>query len=300
MKAMILAAGFGTRLEPLTKRLPKALMPIGNRPLLDRNIDYLKFSGAKEIIVNTYHLAEKVLDHIGDGRRFGIPVSVRVEPKILGTGGGIRNVSDFWNENPFVVVNGDIVTDIELERAYKAHTESDALATLVLHSREPFNQILLNEDGTIRHIADKNLKNRLAFTGIHIIDPALLDYLPVGQYHNVVETYRNLITSGEIIRGYQSKGHRWRDIGTPSSYLAANREAVIGSPFLLGDDCVVHENAHLSGWAVIGASSRIHEGARVERSVLWDHVVIGKGVTVSDSVITSFQEVTEDITGGCY
>ena len=75
---------------------------------------------------------------------------------------------------------------------------------------------------------------------------------------------------------------------------------MIGSPFLLGDDCVVHENAHLSGWAVIGASSRIHEGARVERSVLWDHVVIGKGVTVSDSVITSFQEVTEDITGGCY
>ncbi|MBW2095086.1 MAG: NDP-sugar synthase [Deltaproteobacteria bacterium] len=297
MKAMILAAGLGTRLKPLTEHCPKALMPVANRPLLDRNIEYLKSSGVEEIVVNTHHLPEQILHHIGDGSAFGIPIQVRVEPEILGTGGGIQNVSDFWDEEPFIVLNGDILTDIDLDAAYKAHVESGALATLVLHSREPFNQLLVDPEGNIQDIAEKNLPGRLAFTGIHIIDPALLTYIPVGCYSNIVEVYRHLITSRQIILGYLSEGHRWHDIGTVPSYLAANRDSLKGTPFLLGSKCKVHDDARLSDWAVIGESCRVHDAAHVERSVLWDHVTVHRGVNVIDSVVTSFQEVREDIIG---
>ena len=297
MKAMILAAGLGTRLSPLTEHCPKALMPVGNRPLLDRNIEYLRSSGVREIIINAHHLPEQILDHVGDGGQFGIPIQVRVEPEILGTGGGIRNVSDFWNEAPFIVLNGDILTDIDLVAAYKAHMESGALATLVLHSQQPFNQILVDPERNIQDIAEKNLPGRLAFTGIHIIDPALLAYLPAGRFHNIVDSYRMLITSDEIILGYLSEGHRWYDIGTVSSYIAANRD-LLREPFLFGNDCEIHYEAKLSDWAVLGDSCRVHEGAHVGRSVLWDHVIVHRGLSVVDSVLTSFQEVREDIIGG--
>jgi len=300
MKAMILAAGLGTRLKPLTEHRPKALMPVGNRPLLDRNIEYLKSSGVSEIVVNAHHLPERILDHIGDGSAFGIPVRVRVEPEVLGTGGGIRNVSDFWDEKPFIVLNGDIFTDIDLGAAYETHLKSGALATLVLHSREPFNQILVDPEGNILDIAETNLPGRLAFTGIHIMDPALLKHLPPGRFHNIVDSYRRLIASGEDLRGYLSQGHRWHDIGTVSSYLAANRDSLKGAPFLLGSNCAVHDEARLSDWAVIGESCRVHVAAHVERSVLWDHVTVHEGVKVIDSVVTSFQDVHQDLTGGVF
>ena len=298
MKAMILAAGYGTRLKPLTERCPKALMPVGNRPLLDRNIEYLKVFGVQEIMVNAHHLPDQILAHIGNGSRFGIPVSVRVEPEILGTGGGIRNVTDFWDKEPFIVLNGDILTDIDLWAAYQTHVHSDALVTLVLHSREPFNQILVDGQGNIQDIAKDNLSGRLAFTGIHIIDPALLDFLPVGRYHNIVKPYRRVIRSGKIIRGYVSEGHQWHDIGTLSSYLAANKDAVPGTPFLLGEHCEVHDLARLSEWAVIGSSCRVEAKAYVAGSVLWDHVTVREGVKVINSVVTSFREVREDIISG--
>lgn len=300
MKAMILAAGFGTRLKPLTEHCPKALMPVGNRPLLDWNIEYLSSSGVREIVVNAHHLPKQVLEHVGDGGIFGIPVHVRVEPEILGTGGGIRNVSDFWDDKPFIVLNGDILTDIDLGAAYKAHVESGALATLVLHAREPFNQILLDPQGNIQDIAEKSLPGRLAFTGIHIIDPTLLKHIPAGRPHNIVDSYRMLIASGEAIPGHLSHGHRWHDIGTVSSYLAANRDSLKGAPFLFGRHCEVHEKARLLDWAVIGESCRVHEEAHVERSVLWEQVTVQKGVRVVDSVVTSFREVHEDIIGGVF
>ena len=300
MKAMILAAGFGTRLKPLTEHCPKALMPVGNRPLLDRNIEYLKSSGVGEIVINAHHLPEQVLEHVGDGRSFGIPIHVQVEPKILGTGGGIRNVSDFWDEEPFIVLNGDILTNIDLGTAYKAHVKSGALATLVLHSREPFNQILIDPQGNIQDIAGKNLPGRVAFTGIHIIDPAFLKYLPAGIFHNIVDSYRMLIASGETILGYLSRGHRWHDIGTISSYLAVNRDSLKGNPFLFGSNCEVHEKVRLSDWAVIGESCQVHDGALVERSVLWDQVTVHRGVHVTDSVVTSFRNVREDIIAGVF
>ena len=164
MKAMILAAGLGTRLRPLTLNTPKALMPVGNVPIIDRIIEYLKTYGISELVVNAHHHYEQIAEHLNSGRHFGINIDVRVEPNILGTGGGIKNTEDFWDKAPFIVINGDVLTNINLRNAYKAHERSGSLATLILHDQPPFNQLKIDDKKNITHIAGKNLDNRLAFS----------------------------------------------------------------------------------------------------------------------------------------
>jgi mannose-1-phosphate guanylyltransferase len=300
MKAMILAAGLGIRLSPLTNYRPKALMPLRNHPLIDRNIAYLQSYGVTELVVNAHHLSGQILAHLGNGERFGIPVHVRVEQDILGTGGGIRNVADFWDDEPFIVMNGDILTDINLGEAYKTHLESGALATLILHSREPFNQVLVDHQTNLVDIAATNLPDRLAFTGIHIINPVLLSLIPEGRFSSIVDHYKTLIASGRPIRGHIVEGHQWHDIGTFSAYLEANRTWSGGEPFLLGEGCEIHSGSKLGDWAVVGAGCSVTENARVERSVLWDHVTVHSGARVIDSVVTSGREVHQDLLNAVY
>jgi len=292
---MILAAGLGTRLNPLTNYRPKALMPIRNRPLIDRNITYLQSYGVTQLVVNAHHLSGQLLAHLGNGERFGVPVHVREEREILGTGGGIKNVEDFWDDQPFIVMNGDILTDINLGEAYEGHLKSGALATLILHSREPFNQVLVDNQMNLVDIATNNLPGRLAFTGIHVINPALLSLIPGGRFSSIVDHYNRLIAGGKSIRGHVVEGHQWHDIGTLSAYLEANRALSSGKPFLLGERCDVHSESKLGHWAVLGAACTIREDARVERSVLWDHVTVNRGARVIDSVVTSGREVRQDL-----
>jgi mannose-1-phosphate guanylyltransferase len=300
MKAMILAAGLGTRLSPLTRHRPKALMPVGNRPLIDRNIAYLQSHGVTGMVVNAHHLSDQILAHLGNGARFRLPVHVRVEREILGTGGGIKNVADFWDDGPFIVLNGDILTDINLGEVYEDHLKSGAPATLILHSREPFNQILVDSEMNLVDIASKNIPGRLAFTGIHIIDPALLSLIPGGRFSSIIDHYKALIASGKYIRGHIVEGHQWHDIGTLSAYLEANRTSSGGEPFLLGDGCDIQSGSVLRGWAVVGASCCIRKDARIERSVLWDHVIVHGGARVIDSVVTSGREVRQDLVDAVY
>ncbi len=297
---MILAAGLGTRLSPLTNDRPKALMPLGNRPLIDRNIAYLRSYGVMEIVVNAHHLSDQILVHLGSGESFGIPVHVRVEQEILGTGGGIKNVEDFWDDEPFIVLNGDILTDINLGEAYEGHLKSGALATLILHQREPFNQVLLNDEMDLVDIGSKNLPGQLAFTGIHIIDPALLSLIPGGRFSSIINHYNRLIAAGKSIRGHVVEGHQWHDIGTVSAYLEANKTFSGKQPFLLGEGCVIDSGSVMTDWAVVGASCSIRKNARVERSVLWDHVTVHSGAAVIESVVTSGREVRNNLVHAVY
>ncbi|MDY7038929.1 MAG: nucleotidyltransferase family protein, partial [Thermodesulfobacteriota bacterium] len=190
MRAMILAAGLGTRLRPLTDNRPKALIPVTNKPIITRAVEYLKKHGISRIVVNAHHHHEQIVDYLDGGRPFGLDIDVRVEPKILGTGGGIKNVSDFWGDEPFIVINSDILTNIDLSPAYEHHLTSGSLATLILHDREPFNQIRTDNNQNITDIAKKNIPGRLAFTGIHIMDPGLLSHIPEGKFFDIIDCYR--------------------------------------------------------------------------------------------------------------
>jgi aminoglycoside/choline kinase family phosphotransferase/dTDP-glucose pyrophosphorylase len=224
MKAMILAAGFGTRLRPHSELTPKPLFPIEGQPLLDRIIGQLKRAGCSAVIVNTHHLHEQIAAYL-KRRRYGISVFTRFEPVILGTGGGIKNVADFWDDQPFIVINADVVTDIDLADVYACHRRSGHPATLVMHNFARFNTVWVDADGFVTafggnddHPAPDARSRRLAFTGIQVLDPQVLDYIPAGRFYSSIDAYRQMIAAGRRIHTYIARGHRWSDIGTPDSY----------------------------------------------------------------------------------
>jgi NDP-sugar pyrophosphorylase family protein len=299
MKAMILAAGFGTRLRPLTETKPKALIPVANKPILARNIEYLISHSITEIIVNAHHHYTQVVDYLKDGASFGLNIEVKVEPEILGTGGGIKNTEGFWDKEPFIVINSDILTDINLVAVYQVHQTSGALVTLVLHDCEPFNQIQVDDQWNIMDIAKDNRPGRLAFTGIHVINPEVLSHIPRGAFSDIIECYRELIRLGKPVRACLVRGHYWRDIGSIVSYLEANRELADNS-FLIGPGCSVDSSVKLTDWGVIGKNSHLGKNIEVQRSVLWEGVTIKEGIKVMDSVVTSGREVDRDLHGEVY
>ncbi len=300
MKAMILAAGLGTRLRPLTSKKPKPLVPIGNRPIIDRLIQYLKGYGIREIIVNAHHHHQQVVEHLDQGRPFDIDIEVRVEPEILGTGGGIKNTEDFWDSNPFIVINGDILTDVDLSKAVEEHRKNRNLVTLILHDCKPFNQVRIDNHLNIIDIAAEDRTGRLAFTGIHIIEPEILNDMPQGGPSNIIDCYRGLIKSGKPIRAHLSNGHYWRDIGTIASYVLANKESLHENSFLLAPDCRVHSSAELEQWAIIGENALLEKDVEIRRSILWNDVKVRRGTKIVDSVVTADKEVAHDLTDAVY
>ena len=300
MKAMILAAGFGKRLEPLTFMRPKALMPVGNRPVIDRSIGYLKEHGVHDIIVNAHHHHQQVVDHLDKGRPFGLNIQVRVEPEILGTGGGIKNTEDFLDQDPFVVMNADVLTNVDITEAFTVHHQNGNLVTLVVHDCEPFNQVQVDSQMNVKDIATENQASRLAFTGIHIIQPEALNDIPRGTYSNIIDCYRNMIHQGKPIRAYLSEGHYWRDMGTIGNYMAANQESLKGRTSLIGPGCRIHNSVKLKEWVVIGENAILEEDVKIQQSILWDDVVVRRGTKVIGSVVTSGKEVATDLLNQIY
>jgi aminoglycoside/choline kinase family phosphotransferase/dTDP-glucose pyrophosphorylase len=228
MKALILAAGFGTRLAPHTEQLPKALFPVAGIPVLARMIDNLKRAGCSSIAVNTHHLAHQIQAYLAE-HDFGLTITLSHEPDILGTGGAIRHLAAYWDEAPFIVVNADILTDIDMARVYRAHRAHPAPVTLVLHDRPPFNQVWVDRSGQITGFerlsktADHHGQRPLAFTGIHIMDLRILDWLPSTGFCDIIAVYDQMIQSGVPIHAHVVEDHYWQDMGTPQRF----RDAVV-------------------------------------------------------------------------
>jgi mannose-1-phosphate guanylyltransferase len=294
MKSMILAAGFGSRLRHLTDERPKALMPVANRPILAWSMDYLRNYGSTDLIINAHHHHEQVVHYVGRHPPHGVRAEIKVEPQILGTGGGIKNVEDFFGHEPFVVINVDILTDIDLEAALHDHRTSGALVTLVLHDCPPYNQIQADRNRNITDIGKAAQPGRLAFTGIQIIDPRVLAIIPGGVFSDIIDCYRTLIRNREPVKAYVSRNHYWRDIGSVAQYLEANRDFA-ARPFLIGSDCQIHPSVRLEEWAVIGDGCRIGEGASIRRSVLWEGVQLEAEMHISDSVISAGITMERDL-----
>lgn len=239
MKALILAAGLGTRLRPYSENTPKPLFTIANRPLLDIIISNLIDSGCRAIIVNTHHMHQKI-DAFFDRKKYPIPVSTRHEPDILGTGGAIKNVADFWDNAPFMVINSDIVTDIDFKDVYEFHLNHRHPATLVLHNDPEFNTVALDKDGFIQDFdgrfsitvpSDSPLNNsrslalevykRLTFTGIQVLNPELLALIPDREFSSIIDCYKSLLSQNKKICAYIAKHRYWKDLGTPERYRQA-------------------------------------------------------------------------------
>ncbi len=221
MKAIILAAGFGTRLLPFTDIIPKCLFPIAGRPLLDIIISGLQQADCREIIINTHHLPQKI-DSFVAAQNYSIPITTRYEPKILDTGGAIKNAADFWDDQPFMAINSDIITDISLNKVYRYHLKHKHPATLVLYDDEQFNTVAVNEGGDIYSFQDKATRSfeskKFTFTGVQVLDPSVLAFIRPDTYSDIIDTYKKLMTAGNKIRAFVAKNFTWNDIGTPERY----------------------------------------------------------------------------------
>ncbi|UCF94407.1 MAG: phosphotransferase [Desulfobacterales bacterium] len=232
MKAMILAAGLGTRLLPYTATTPKPLFSVAGRPLLDIILQRLQAAGCEAVVINTHHLPHKIEAFVA-GQQYGLAVSTRYEPTILGTGGAIKNVADFWNDRPFMVINGDICTNIDLKAVYDYHCAHPDPATLVLHDYPEFNFVSVDQDGFITGFYDPPAAagTRLAFTGIQVLDPEVLERIPSGVFSSSIDAYRSLMAQGRGLRAFVPEGAYWKDIGTPARYQEAVREIMAPEAF---------------------------------------------------------------------
>jgi aminoglycoside/choline kinase family phosphotransferase/GTP:adenosylcobinamide-phosphate guanylyltransferase len=225
MKALILAAGFGKRLEPYTRHTPKPLFTISNQPLLDRVVRKLSSAGISHIMVNTHHLHQQVEQYLLS-QKYPIPIGTQYEPEILGTAGAIKKLTDFWGDESFMVVNSDILFDTDLEALCRYHMNGRALATLVLYDHPMFNQVWVDprnhilgfDSGT--HFSGAQ-KKPLTFTGIQIIHPELLDFIPANRFYSTIDAYKTALLKRKKIRAYIPDRMVWTDIGSPERYRDA-------------------------------------------------------------------------------
>ena len=236
MKAMILAAGLGTRLWPITENLPKALVPINNTPLLEWVIKKLISHDFRDIIINVHHHADQIKSFIESKNNFGINITFSDEAeKLLETGGGLKKASWFFNDGkPFLVYNVDIMSDIDLSKLYKFHLDSDAMATLAVKTRKSvryflfdesnalvgWKNLLTNETKTCRKI--QSMTSCFAFSGIHVIDPAVFKYFGDEDHFSLTDFYlRN--ASNFKIQGFDHSETNWVDIGKFEGIKIANK-----------------------------------------------------------------------------
>ena len=235
MKALILAAGFGTRLFPYSAHTPKPLFPIGGRPLLDILIRGLEQAGCGAVMVNTHHLNQKIESFLAR-QSYSISVDTSYEPEILGTGGAIKNAADFWDEDPFIVVNSDIVTNIDFKKLYKFHMGHPYPATMVLCNNDLFNTVSVSREGFITGFRNddrpvEKYDGLLTFTGIQVLDPKVLDLIPADCFSSSIDAYQKLMASGDKIKAFMPGDFFWQDIGTPDRYRRINLEKLTDRAF---------------------------------------------------------------------
>ena len=292
MRAMILAAGLGTRLEPLTNIRPKPLFPVLNRPLLGITIEQLQGMGATGIVINAHHLAEQVERYIR-GVRWGLEIEVRVEPEILGTGGGIKNCADFFRDVPlFVVINADVYHTLDLRPAIHYHTEANNLATLVLCDDPRFNQVGIDDQGRIVSLRGREIQKSpspariLTFTGIHLISPRLLDFMPSAGYFDSMGFYIDLASRGEAVKGYHVQGGYWRDIGRVEDYKALHQDLMEAERKpMIHPEARIEEGVRMEGIVCVGRETHVRGGVFIKDSIIWDQVVIEKGGMVEGCIV---------------
>ena len=234
MKAMVLAAGLGSRLRPLTNFLPKPLLPLGPDPLLVWNLRLLRNHGITDIMINLHHLGEQIQATIADGRQWGLNVSYSVEPVLLETGGALKQVEPFFDGRPFLVINGDTIFDLNLTALIAHHRQADAIATMVLRDDPDIEQWGVIETDHHHHVLTihgrgrpvsigKPTITRRMFAGIHVIEPFLLRHIPRGVPSSVIDAYMHWLERGTTVSSYHLAGY-WSDIGTPERYTHVQQD----------------------------------------------------------------------------
>jgi NDP-sugar pyrophosphorylase family protein len=239
MKAMILAAGLGTRLRPLTDHRPKALVEIAGRTLLEITLSRLLAFGIREVIINVHHFADAILDYLKTNDNFGMRVEVSREDVLLDTGGGLKKAAYFFLEDsnrlgePFILHNVDVISTIDLRRMVQFHTENQALATLAVQDRETARYLLFDEQLKLcgrrrgqetEFVRSSRQVQALAFSGIHVISPRLFAMMSEEGVFSIITSYLRLAAHGENILAFRADEYYWRDLGRPDDVMRAAQD----------------------------------------------------------------------------
>jgi aminoglycoside/choline kinase family phosphotransferase/dTDP-glucose pyrophosphorylase len=235
MKAMILAAGFGTRLQPFTSHTPKPLFTLANQPILDIIVNQLYQADCEAVMVNCHHLSDAIQKHV-HGQSYPLEVQTVVEDQILGSAGALKNVADFWDQTPFLVVNGDIYFNYNLKKIYNFHQNHGHPVTMVLCDDSDFNTVCVDQDHFVTGFQtaegmSASAKSQLTFTGIHVIDTGILDHIAPDQFVNIIDVYENLLSDGRKIKAYVDETGTWKDIGTPQRYCQTAYARMVPTAF---------------------------------------------------------------------
>ncbi|MGI8758300.1 MAG: sugar phosphate nucleotidyltransferase [Acidimicrobiales bacterium] len=321
MKAVIMAGGEGTRLRPLTSNQPKPMMPLVNRPMMEHIVMLLQRHGFDDIVVTVAFLANNIRTYFGDGSEFGVRMVYATEETPLGTAGSVRNAMDELDER-FLVISGDVLTDIDVSEMVAFHDERRALATIGLTAVEnplEFGIVITGEDGSVERFLEKPTWGQVfsdtVNNGIFVLEPEVFDYIPAGRPVDFsAEVFPALLEQRRPLYGRVSEGY-WEDVGTLDAYMRAHKDVLDGKVDVevpgfrleggvwLGEGAEVDPGAEVVGPAVVGANSRVEAGARLgsytvlgsnvmirsdaslERAVVHDNSYVGKGVGARGTVI---------------
>ena len=317
MKGVVLVGGQGSRLRPITYDVPKAMVPLRNRPFMGYMMDFLRAGGLEGAVLSMGYLPDPIQGYFQGQNLNGFSINYAVEDNALGTAGGIKNTEEYLDGEPFVVVNGDVLSGMDLRVAIERHKESDALATIVLISVEDptaYGLVEVDHDMLVRRFLEKpaadEVTTNLVNAGIYVMQPEVLAMIPENQEVSIErEIFPHLQAEGRL-RAYVSSSY-WRDIGTPRSYLAASHDVLSGAvgakedfdylhvdpsvmtgkgvrvlpPISVSAGCVLKNGATVGGRSSLGRDCRIGEGAVVEGSILFDGAEVEAEAVVRGSII---------------
>jgi NDP-sugar pyrophosphorylase family protein len=303
---MILAAGQGTRLRPLTLTTPKPMVPIGNIPLLERTLRWLAREGVQDVMINLYHLPQTIIDYVGNGRLFGVSVSYSLEENLLGTAGAVKNCEEFFGSEPFFIIYGDNLIDVGLAPLVdrQLQTKSDAVIGL-FHTPNPTacGLVQMDEEGKIERFQEKPPLDEVftdqANAGVYFVTPKIFEYIPAATTFDFgKDVFPAMLAAGENLRGILLKGYI-QDTGTPESYRQANEDVLKGKIFglrgkLIANDpnfTLIGEKAHLApdvtfrGINIIGPRARVGARTAMNNSIVWEDAKISEDQKLENAII---------------
>jgi NDP-sugar pyrophosphorylase family protein len=306
LKAMVMAAGMGSRLEPITLTMPKPLIPVMNRPLMDILLSQLKGFGVKEVISNTYYLADKIIDRYSNND-LGIDFNYIKETELSGTAGGMKKCQFFFNEGEdFIVMSGDVLTTADIKRGLEIHKQSGAIATigvkkipheLVSH----FGVVVTDENGYISEFQEKppveEAKSNLINTGIYIFNYKIFDYIPANTFYDFAKNVFPKLLLDKAINTFEVYEY-WNDIGTIEQYKKSMQNVFNGKydiehgpiietstgKYLVGNSEIPNSTKFI-GNSVIGNNCSLGENVTLENCIVLDNSEIKSGITLSDCVV---------------
>ncbi|MCX6345135.1 MAG: NDP-sugar synthase [Armatimonadetes bacterium] len=305
MKAMILAAGVGSRLDPLTRNLPKPLVPIVNKPVMEHIVEMLAKNGIKDIMVNLYYLGDQIKDYFKDGKKWGVKIHYSLEDQLWGDAGSVKRCESFFDEDTFIVVGGDDLADVDIKRLIRFHQDKKALATIALSlvdDPSEYGIALLNDRGRITRFLEKPkgevIFSNSANTGVYVFDRRVLELIPKGILYGFGNNVFPLLLEQKTrFFGYLTSSY-WKDVGSLKQYQEAHRDALSGRvdiklPFgevrkyvWMGKNVEIDPSAEIGYPVVIGNNCRIEKGAKLlEYSILADDCVIEEGAVVKQSIL---------------